>query len=103
MLMGYFQQIGEMWQIDAAIRGMVQFKEFNLLGDMSALGRFDVIFCRNVLIYFDQPTKAKVLANMSAMVPDDGALFLGAAETVLGLSQSFKPVPGQRGMYARAA
>ena len=103
MLMGYFQQIGEMWQIDAAIRGMVEFKEFNLLGDLRPLGQFDVIFCRNVLIYFDQATKGTVLANMSARLPDDGALFLGAAETVLGLSQSFKPVPGQRGMYARAA
>lgn len=103
MLMGYFEQIGEMWQIASTIRSMVQYKEFNLLGDLSPLGQFDVIFCRNVLIYFDQETKGKVLANMSKLIPDDGALFLGAAETVLGLSQSFKPVPGQRGMYARAA
>ena len=83
--------------------GMVQFKEFNLLADLRALGKFDVVFCRNVLIYFDQPTKAKVLANISDLMPDDGALFLGAAETVLGLSETFKPVQGQRGVYARAA
>lgn len=103
MLMSHFNQIGEMWQIDAGIRSMVQYKEFNLLGDLRPLGQFDVIFCRNVLIYFDQETKGRVLANMSGMMPEDGALFLGAAETVLGLSKSFKPVPGQRGMYARAA
>lgn len=103
LLMTYFEQINEMWQIDSAIRGMVQFKEFNLLADLRALGKFDVVFCRNVLIYFDQPTKAKVLANISDLMPDDGALFLGAAETVLGLSETFKPVQGQRGVYARAA
>jgi len=103
MLMKYFQQNNEMWQIDASIRAMVKYQELNLLSDFRALGRFDVIFCRNVLIYFDQPTKAQVLSKLCDQLAEDGSLFMGAAETVLGVTERFKPVPGQRGLYARAA
>ena len=66
------------------------------------LGSFDIIFCRNVLIYFDQPTKTEVLEKMRKIIPDDGTLFLGAAETVLGITDKFKPVQGQRGLYSTA-
>ena len=59
LLIKYFSQIGETWQIAPDIRAMVQFRSLNLLGDFSHLGVFDVVFCRNVLIYFDQPTKAR--------------------------------------------
>lgn len=99
MLMKYFKQVGEMWHIDSALRSMVSFKEYNLLGSYAALGKFDVIFCRNVLIYFDQPTKQDVLERMRTIMPADGSLFLGAAETVLGVTDKFKPVAGQRGLY----
>jgi chemotaxis protein methyltransferase CheR len=98
-LVKYFKKKDEVWQIDAAIRAMVQYKEWNLLTDLKALGQFDVVFCRNVLIYFDQPTKTRVLAGISALMPDDGFLYLGGAETVLGISDKFKPVPNQRGIY----
>ena len=83
LLMKYFTQVNELWQIDASIRAMVTYKEFNLLKDLKALGSFDIIFCRNVLIYFDQPTKTKVLDAMSNILASDGCLFMGAAETVL--------------------
>ncbi|MCF6196056.1 MAG: protein-glutamate O-methyltransferase CheR [Emcibacter sp.] len=99
LLMKYFTQAGEMWQISEKIRKMVTYKPFNLLDSFAALGTFDVIFCRNVLIYFHQDTKAQVLDRLRRQLPADGALFLGAAETVLGLSDKFKPVPGKRGMY----
>lgn len=99
LLVKYFQQIGEMWQIDSSIRAMVKFQNKNLLDDSSALGQFDVIFCRNVLIYFDQKTKIKVLGSLHNMLVEDGALFLGGAETVLGICDDFKPVDGQRGVY----
>ncbi len=99
-LVKYFKKTNEAWQIDPAIRGMVQFKEFNLLHDLKSLGQFDIVFCRNVLIYFDQPTKSKVLDSISRIMPDDGFLYLGGAETVLGISDKFKPVPEQRGIYA---
>lgn len=99
LLMKYFAQVNEMWQIDSAIRAMVKFREANLLDGIRMLGSFDVIFCRNVLIYFDQETKSKVLDEIRTMMPDDGVLFLGGAETVIGLTEHFKPVSGQRGVY----
>jgi chemotaxis protein methyltransferase CheR len=102
MLVKNFAQIGDRWQINAKIRGMVQFREFNLLQDPSLLGRFDVVFCRNVLIYFDQPTKTRVLNSLAKMMPEDGFLFLGGAETVLGITDRFQMVPGQRGVYGVA-
>ena len=100
LMVKYFKKNNESWQIDPAIRQMVQFREFNLLHDLKSLGQFDVVFCRNVLIYFDQPTKSKVLENISKIIPDDGFLYLGGAETVLGISDKFKPVPEQRGIYS---
>lgn len=99
MLVKYFKKNNELWQVDPVLRAMVQFKEYNLLNDLKPLGNFDVVFCRNVLIYFDQPTKTKVLENVSRIMPDDGLLYLGGAETVLGISDKFKPVQDQRGLY----
>lgn len=99
MLVKYFEQHGEMWQIDASLRGMVEYREHNLLDNLASLGAFDIVFCRNVLIYFDRDTKSKVLADIRQMMPKDGALFLGGAETVLGITDKFKPSPGMRGVY----
>ncbi|WP_291869058.1 protein-glutamate O-methyltransferase CheR [Bradyrhizobium sp.] len=99
MLVKHFKQIGELWQLDADIRGMVQHRQLNLLQDFSHLGTFDVIFCRNVLIYFDQTTKIGVFERMSKMLESDGVLALGAAETVVGISDAFKPYPERRGLY----
>lgn len=103
MLVKYFIQSGDRWQITEEIRRMVSYREFNLLGDYSGLGQFDIVFCRNVLIYFDQPTKADVLSRIARCMPEDGFMFLGGAETVLGISQAFHPVPDHRGIYARTA
>lgn len=103
MLVKYFKQIGEMWQVDSALRAMVQLKEGNLLSSFSGMGTFDIIFCRNVLIYFDHATKKDVLERMAKQMPDDGVLFLGAAETVLGLTNSLVPIKGLRGVYTKAS
>jgi chemotaxis protein methyltransferase CheR len=99
-LVKYFEQVGERWQIAPELRDMVQFRPLNLLGDFRPLGTFDVVFCRNVLIYFDQATKTDVLDRMARQLPDDGYLLLGAAETVVGLTEMFKPVADRRGLYA---
>ena len=99
LLVKYFKKTNELWQIDPAIRAMVQFREYNLLHDLKPLGQFDVVFCRNVLIYFDQPTKTRVLDNIDRVTAEDGFLYLGGAETVLGISDKFKPGPEQRGIY----
>ena len=100
LLIKYFTQVGETWQIAPEIRAMVQFRPFNLLNDFAGLGMFDIVFCRNVLIYFDQPTKVGVLDRMARTTERDGYLVLGAAETVVGLTDSFKPVPERRGLYS---
>jgi chemotaxis protein methyltransferase CheR len=102
LLVKYFTKKDESWQIDPAIRAMVQFREWNLLRDLKPLGQFDIVFCRNVLIYFDQPTKAQVLEAIAKQMPPDGVLYLGGAETVLGISERFKPMPNQRGIYCQS-
>lgn len=100
-LMKYFKQAGERWQLNDDIRKMVRYDYFNLLGDMKSLGQFDIIFCRNVLIYFDEKTKGQVLAKMAGQITPDGFLFMGGAETTLGITDKFKPAENQRGLYVR--
>ena len=103
LLLKYFKQTGENWQIGPDIRAMVQFRALNLISDFAHLGVFDLVFCRNVLIYFDQPTKINVLDRLAQNLDRDGYLVLGAAETVVGLSETLKPVPDCRGLYAHSA
>jgi chemotaxis protein methyltransferase CheR len=100
-LVQHFSQVGEAWQIAPDIRAMVQYRPLNLLNDFKPLGTFDVVFCRNVLIYFDQPTKVDVLNRLARQMPGDGFLVLGAAETVVGLTGAFKPMPEKRSLYLR--
>ena len=99
MLVKYFKQTGEVWQINPDIRAMVQHRQLNLLHDFSQLGIFDIIFCRNVLIYFDQDTKIKIFNRLAKAIESDGFLVLGAAETVVGLTDAFRPYPERRGLY----
>lgn len=99
MLMRYFRKDENSWRIADTIRAMAQFREFNLLSDLRSLGRFDIVFCRNVLIYFDQPTKTRVLEAIAGLMPPDGLLYLGGAETVLGITPRFAPMPNERGVY----
>lgn len=99
LLLKYFTQSGDFWRISPEIRAMVQFRMFNLLDDFAGLGPFDLVFCRNVLIYFDQQTKSDVLERIRRVTEPDGFLVLGAAETVVGLTESFRPMTAQRGVY----
>lgn len=101
LLLKYFTQNGDKWRINEDIRKMVKFEQFNLLDSMARLGTFDVVFCRNVLIYFDETTKAKVLNNMAKQLEPDGFLMLGGAETVIGITDVFKPLPDKRGIYVQ--
>jgi chemotaxis protein methyltransferase CheR len=107
MLVKHFTQAGELWQLNADIRAMVQHRQLNLLQDFSHLGTFDVIFCRNVLIYFDPETKAGIFDRLAKALDSDGVMLLGAAESVVGITDAFKPYPERRGLYrpnpARAA
>ena len=99
LLVKYFKQTGEMWQISPEIRAMIQYRSLNLLQDFSSLGKFDLIFCRNVLIYFDQDMKSQIFGRLGKSLEADGFLALGAAETVVGLTNAFKPHPDRRGIY----
>ncbi|MCC7420425.1 MAG: protein-glutamate O-methyltransferase CheR [Planctomycetaceae bacterium] len=89
-LMKYFEQTPKGWQVKKDLRDGVNYQQLNLLDDFSRLGQFDVIFCRNVLIYFQQETKKEILDRQARMLRSDGYLLLGSAETVLGISDSFR-------------
>jgi chemotaxis protein methyltransferase CheR len=101
-LMKYFNQVGEMWQISEELKSMVEYRSMNLLDNFIGMHNYDVVFCRNVLIYFEPELKTKVLEKIRKSMHVDGVLFLGAAETVLGITDKFKPVTGSRGMYRTA-
>lgn len=103
MLMKYFTQDGERWKLNDEIKSMVKFGLFNLMNDPKAVGMgFDIVFLRNVLIYFDVETKKKVLEGISKIMPSDGVIFLGGAETVLGVTKAFEPYPDLRGVYRQS-
>jgi len=99
LLVKYFTQNGTAWHLNEDIKSMVKYSKFNLLEPMHQFGTFDIIFCRNVLIYFDAQTKEKVLGELHAHCDKHGFLFLGGAETVVGVTDKFKPMAGERGLY----
>lgn len=102
MLVKYFRQEGGRWRVAPELRATTRWQAFNLLDDPRGLGRFDVIFCRNVLIYFDAPTKSRVLGALAGQLVPDGVVYLGGAETVFGLTERLLPVSGERGVYEPA-
>lgn len=101
MLLDNFKQTQDRWQISDEIKRMVQFKHFNLLDSMADFDQMDVIFCRNVLTYFDDADKADILARLAKQLKPDGFLFLGDAEAVLGITDEFVPLPDVRGVFVK--
>lgn len=89
LLLKYFNQVENGWQIKDAIRQRVKWQKLNLLDEFKNLGTFDLVLCRNVLIYFDHPTKKNILDRIHCAIRTDGYLILGAAETVLGINERF--------------
>ena len=88
-------------QITSDIRKHVKFRQFNLTQSFNSLGKFDIVFCRNVLIYFDTQRKDKILQDISASLQNDGSLILGASESLGGASSKFKMVTQPSGLYYR--
>ncbi len=84
-LVRHFAQDGHEWQINAELRATCRFRQWNLLDDPAPLGRFDVVFCRNVLFYFNRTVRARVLGFIRKQMAPDGLLYLGAAETAAGV------------------
>lgn len=95
----YFKENDCEWQLVPDVRNKVKFQIRNLIDDFQEFGPFDVIFCRNVLVYFDPPTKARVLEKISKVLAPDGFLVLGASETVLGFSSLYIGLEGRRSIY----
>ncbi len=102
-LLRYFVHEGSQWRLAEHLRARVDFRELNMMSDFSALGPFDLVFCRNILIYFDQATKIDVLRRVANVCRPDAFLVLGAAETLVGLGNAWKPHAIHRGVNIRAA
>lgn len=98
-LLKYFHKDGTHWQIDRSIQEMVEFRENNLLERSLSLGPFDIVMCRNVLIYFDQPTREGVLERIRKLIPSDGYLILGATETMIGTADRYRPDEAHPGLF----
>jgi len=103
LLVKYFTKEGDQFRLKEDIRSAVQLKPANLLDPFTGFGTFDIIFCRNVLIYFDEATKRNVLDRMAQLLPDDGYLLLGAAESVVGVTNTFVPHESARGVSVKAS
>ncbi len=100
ILLKYFdQRDNNNWQAKQELRRKVKFESFNLLSSYSGMGKFDVIMCRNVLIYFDEKTKRDVLERLCECMHSHSLLFLGSAETVMGITDKLKPLNGYPGIF----
>jgi chemotaxis protein methyltransferase CheR len=99
-LVRYFRRDGLEWQLKDEVRRMVEFTSFDLRQSMAALGPFDVVFCRNVLIYFDMNSKKKILEQIYSTLFRGGYLLLGGSETTLNLTDRFeRKILGQTVLY----
>ncbi|MBF7072324.1 protein-glutamate O-methyltransferase CheR [Glaciecola sp. MH2013] len=98
----YFEPAsGSSMRVSQALRDWVSFRSFNLTQSFASLGKFDIVFCRNVLIYFDVERKDKILQDISASLHDNGSLILGASESLGGASKKFTMVTQASGLYYR--
>jgi chemotaxis protein methyltransferase CheR len=96
LLVKYFKKCGLDWEISPDIRKMVDFREVNLLETWPAMPLLDIVFIRNVLIYFGSETKTKILGRIRGMMHPAGYLFLGGAETTMNLDDRFERVPVEK-------
>lgn len=100
LLVKYFNSLPDTnWKVKDNIRAMVKFQTWNLLNDYAMLGRFDIIFCRNVLIYFDEPTKASIIERLCHSLQPGGILYLGSTESILEQNKRLVQLEGLRGIY----
>lgn len=99
----FFTREGQYWRLAEEIRGMVRFQRINLLDPFDHVGTVDVVFCRNVLIYFDARTKLDVVERIAQRLRPDGFLVLGGAETLVGMTDAFRPSEDHRAIFRPAA
>lgn len=98
-LQKYFTLFGDSWKIKDEIRAMVQFKKLNLMMPFSTLGKFDIIFCRNVAIYFTLADRKKLFTKLAASLADDGYLIIGSTESLTGVCPLFIPKRHLRSIF----
>lgn len=101
-LIAHFTQEGDRWRISELLRRMAKFRTFNLLDDFGWLGEMDVVFCRNVLLYFEPRTKTQVLERLADVVAPDGYLMVGTAEMPHEVTTVFERLPDSRGLYIKS-
>ncbi|MFV0279353.1 MAG: CheR family methyltransferase [Rhodoblastus sp.] len=99
MLLRYFRKESGGWRVSEHLKAAIDFCEINLVGNFEQLGCFDVVLCRNVLMYMDVERRRDILRRISAQLAPDGYLLLGATETIVGLSDDFAPTPGFAGLF----
>jgi chemotaxis protein methyltransferase CheR len=102
MMLKHFCQQGEEWIANDSLRNMISFGEHNLLNPAHQFGQFDLILCRNMLMYLSEDNRKTVFGHLSKAIKPDGILVLGAAETVIGQSDAFSPSREFRGFYELA-
>ncbi len=95
----YFDQVDKGWRVNDELRSMVSFRKLNLFNSFIALGRFDIIFCRNVAIYFSQPDKVKLYEKIGGALASDGYLLIGAQESLTGITDVFEPQRYMRSIF----
>lgn len=100
-MLKYFTQEGLTWHLKPEIKQMVRFHRLNLLSALSAVGEVDIVFCRNILIYFDLKTKQGVIERISELITPNGVLFLGGSEALLGIKSSLTRIEAKKGCYYR--
>lgn len=100
-LLRHFRRLGTGWEISEALREAVTFSERNLLADFRGLGQFDLVCCRNVLMYMDPKRRNEILERIADILAPDGYLVLGAAETIVGLTEAFVALPGQSSIFVK--
>jgi len=90
LLVKYFKKVGLEWEINSDLRNMIDFREINLLEPWPTMPVLDLVFIRNVLIYFNNETKKKILGRIRGLMQPAGYLFLGGAETTLNIDDNFE-------------
>ncbi len=100
-LVEHFEKDDESWTISDRLRQMVRWRRVNLISDLSAAGRFDVIFCRYLLCQLTAEARPRLLANLARAISPEGFVVLGEGEAVQGLGEAFQPVSGRPGLFAR--
>jgi chemotaxis protein methyltransferase CheR len=101
LLVDWFESGDEMWRVSPRLRQAVSWRSANLMDEPDPDDRWDLILCRNVLSSFDEDIRRVVLERLARALAEDGRLMLGFSETVHGLTDAFRPVPGRRGLYMR--